>query len=344
MAMKFRLISNVSAKYFCPGGVWLFLMLFTACAARGSDGSLQTPEKYREIITVIPAGAGAAVYGGGSEGVFIEGRALALAPYGIARYELAWELWDEVCSRAAARGYRIANRGLEGHDEGGAGLTAAQRKLRPVTGITWRDAIVWCNAYSEMQALEPVYYESEGGPVLKESLVNRPPAGGLPATAADLVFVKPGAKGFRLPTEAEWEFAARGGDQNAADWNYPYPGSSNIEDVAWYLSNSYERGEGNADYGAHPVGSKTGGTYGGANRLGLYDMGGNVSEYCWDWFGAVTAGTPPAGPDMGTFAHRVMRGGGWSSYAQACQVARSRNYVRPWVGSVYVGFRIGRSL
>jgi formylglycine-generating enzyme required for sulfatase activity len=91
------------------------------------------------------------------------------------------------------------------------------------------------------------------------------------------------------------------------------------------------------------VGSKTGGAYDGANRLGLYDMAGNVSEYCWDWYGTIMTGTPSDGPDMGTFAHRVMRGGGWSSKAGACTI-NSRNYTRPWVGSVYVGFRIARSL
>ncbi|WP_010254463.1 formylglycine-generating enzyme family protein [Treponema primitia] len=337
------------AKYFY--GVGLLLLLFMGCPNSSEDDSWDAYDAavYREIVTVIPAGTNAVISGSGGDGVFVAGRTITLSPYGISRYEVTWELWDEVYSWAVARGYRIFNRGIEGHGtsgtgDGGKGWTAAQRKTRPVTSITWRDAIVWCNAYSEMHGLEPVYYENDDGPVLKRSLSDIPPAGGLPNTAADLVVVKPGAGGFRLPSEAEWEYAARGGGP-AADWNYPYPGSNDIEDVAWYLTNSYELGSGNAAYGVHRVGSKSGGFYDGANLLGLYDMAGNVSEYCWDWFDdAITASTPVDGPDMGTFAHRVMRGGGWSSYAVDCDITKGRNYTRPWVGSVYVGFRVAKNL
>ena len=107
---------------------------------------------------------------------------------------------------------------------------------------------------------------------------------------------------FRLPTEAEWEYAARGGKKSCG---YQYSGSSNISYVAWYGGNSGNK--------THPVGTKQ------ANELGIYDMSGNVWEWCQDRFDSYSSSsqTNPTGADSG--AIRVRRGGGWSDRAQVCR-------------------------
>ncbi|MDR0937891.1 MAG: formylglycine-generating enzyme family protein [Mediterranea sp.] len=129
-------------------------------------------------------------------------------------------------------------------------------------------------------------------------------------------------KQYRLPTEAEWEYAARGGNQSKS---YKYSGSNNLNNVGWFSGNS----EGNT----HPVGQKL------PNELGIYDMSGNVWEWCSDWYSNYPAAmqTDPMGASSGSY--RVLRGGSRSSYAPNCRVAY-RHYYSPDFSSQFLGFRL----
>jgi formylglycine-generating enzyme required for sulfatase activity len=131
-------------------------------------------------------------------------------------------------------------------------------------------------------------------------------------------------KKYRLPSEAEWEYAARGGKKSKG---YKYAGSNEIEAVAWYSGNSEDK--------THPVGQKK------PNELGIHDMTGNVLEWCSDWYGESyynsSPGNKPQGPDNGEF--RVIRGGSWFNSAVGCLVA-NRGNGRPGSRDSDVGFRL----
>jgi len=232
---------------------------------------------------------------------------VTIGGFAIDACEVTYELWTEVGTWAAANGYTDLSAGQNGSS--GSGVN------QPVTMVNWYDAVKWCNARSEMGAITPVYY-TDG----TQSSVYR--AGDL---ELNIDAVKWDANGYRLPTEAEWEYAARGG---ALSQGYTYGGSDSADDVAWYALNSGDA--------THSVGTKS------ANEEGLYDMSGNVGEWCWDWFGdSYPAGgtTDPKGPAT-TQTYRLLRGGFCIGAEVTCTVAtRSYDANGPGHRSNIIGFR-----
>jgi formylglycine-generating enzyme required for sulfatase activity len=255
------------------------------------------------------------------KGVFIQGRTVTLSDFRIAKFETTYELWYTVRQWAISNGYTFANPGREGHNGTGGAAPTEAGKYKPVTTINWRDAIVWCNAYSQMEGRTAVYYTNSGyGTVLKVSTNDS----GV-VTVADTAVMKPGANGYRLPTEAEWESAARGGGASPSVNKWAGTNTQgDLENYAWYTGIS-----GSA---AHPVGTR-------APSGGLYDMSGNVWEWCWDWYDTIGTGpvNNPTGPGSG--AGRVVRGGGCLDVATDCAVAL-RDDVTPDIRNEFLGFRV----
>ena len=199
---------------------------------------------------------------------------------------------------------------------------------RPVENVSWYDAIVFCNKLSTQEGLTPVY--SINGST-DTAAWGKVPTGAYNSssqqyevtgdTAAwNAVVVNASANGYRLPTEAEWEYACRAG--TSTTYNL---GDTWRDDWGWHAGNSGSK--------THDVGKKT------PNAWGLYDMHGNVFEWCWGWYGSLSAGTDPAGPASGSY--RVYRGGSWSSGAQGLRAAW-RGYTNPWYRYYNLGFRLAR--
>ena len=279
------------------------------------------------------------------KGVFIDGRKVKLSPYKLGKTEVTYELWHEVRTWAESKGYVFANQGKEGSNGGVGAAPTDTGKEEPVTTISWRDCIVWCNAYTHKTNnadTECVYRESDasGAAVLKDA--TKKVEGSSTEFICDKAYSDMSKKGFRLPTEAEWEYAARwqGSDKtNAAQYGDVYLTKLNSASgakadwndaaetgaVAWYSDNSGSK--------THPVGKKR------ANALGLHDMSGNVWEWCFDWYGDIEANTvtDPQGGASG--ASRVVRGGSWRDLAHDCTVGK-RYYYSPYFRVNRLGFRL----
>jgi len=200
-----------------------------------------------------------------------------------------------------------------------------QNDNHPVTCVSWYDVISYCNWRSQQEGLTPCYTINKNS---KDSN-NQNSSDNYKWT----VTCNWSANGYRLPTEAEWEYAARGGNQSKG---YKYSGSNTLGDVAWYRDNSEQ---GYSDSQTHPVGQKQ------ANELGIYDMSGNVLEWCWDWYDSSYYGKSPDTNPQGAGAgdYRLLRGGGWHDCGDDCRVAyRSCN--SPGRRYYDVGFRLLRAM
>lgn len=189
------------------------------------------------------------------------------------------------------------------------------RGARPVVNIDWYDAIEYCNWKSLKEGLLPCY-------IIDKNRKDPNNLGGYDSKKW-IVTCDFTVDGYRLPTEAEWEYAARGGN---FPMPYVYSGSDNPAMVGWYdFSESIDP--------PFPAGLKH------PNSLGLYDMSGNVWEWCWDWYGPYASYTNenPAGPLQG-YSH-VIRGGSVNSLPGHLRIA-NRNYPFPYMSSYYIGFRL----
>ncbi len=239
--------------------------------------------------------------------------------------EVTWSEWTNVYAYATSHGYDFVHAG------------AGKAANHPVQTVDWFDCAKWCNARSQQAGLPPVYYTDAG---LTQVFTN--------GDEGTTVYQNLAANGYRLPTEAEWEKAARGG---LSGLRFPW-GNSISESQANYFGATF-----GYSYDLGPNGYNAIGSVGGTspatspvgsfapNGYGLYDMAGNVWEWCWDWYGTpygqpTTNNPTGAGPGSGG---RVMRGGGWNAAAYYAGCAY-RDNVNPGDTFSFFGFRCVREL
>ena len=265
----------------------------TSCVVNVTSGT--TPSS----MVLIPGGTNA-----GTDPDF-GAYSLTVSSFYMDRYEVTKALWDEVKNWNGGNGY--------GYDNAGSGKAANH----PVQTVSWYDVVKWCNARSQKDGRMPVYYTDAGfTQVYKSGQVTEP-------------YVKASANGYRLPTDEQWEYAARGG---VASRRFPWGGDTIQHTRANYYSSTSYSYDTSSTRGYHPDYDDGGTSYTSpvgdfvANGYGLYDMTGNVWEWCYDWYPGYEG------------SYRVFRGGSWSFLASYCRVA-FRNYCYPDSCGYSLGFR-----
>lgn len=257
-------------------------------------------------------------------------RTAYISAFYIDRYEVTKGLWDDVYNWAITNGYQF------GYTGGGKAAD------HPVHTVNWYDCVKWCNARSEKEGLTPAYYTSTSQ--TPETIYR---VGQITIENSWVQW----DSGYRLPTDAEWEKAARGG---TAGRRFPWSDTDTIQHKqANYFSRINEAYDISPTRGYHPAYSTNGMPYTspvgsfGPNGYGLYDMAGNVWEWCWDWRSdSYYANLPmmnPHGPDSGEF--RIFRGGAWfdRSTSSICASIFNGNPAVPSPAQ-NVGFRCARGL
>ncbi|MGN7764855.1 formylglycine-generating enzyme family protein [Paenibacillus sp. 22594] len=280
----------------------MIMIVLSACSQEKSDNPQRKPDNPQEKPDHLIFVQGGTFMNSKSS---YYGKNVTLTDFYIGKYEVTQKEWTEVM---------------------GNNPSAFRGDYLPVEMVSWYDVVEYCNKRSIQEGLEPYYNIDKN----KKDPNNKSDIDDVKWT----VTINAGANGYRLPTEIEWEYAAGGGRMSKS---YTYSGSNNADEVAWYWRNAgdqYLSGDWNWPLiennhnQTKAVGNKK------PNELGLYDMSGNVREWCWNWYGDLNSNS--------SGSYRVLKGGGWVGDVRSSELTYQGKFEANGIGPDQ-GFRVFRS-